>query len=177
MIKARHFSFEDIPTRVNWINNPKINTSMFFDLPATLARTEDWYSHKSVDKRIDFSFEDNGILIGMGGFTAIDIKNSNAEFYVMVSPNHHGLGLGRQISLWMFNYAFQGLKLNKVYLYTNDDNIGAYKIYESAGFILEGVLREQKLKNGCFVNRRVYGLLRSDWINTSWKVDSILYEF
>lgn len=169
-IISKRFSFHDIPIRVEWINDDRINQTMFFDLPATIENTEKWYNKNIGNKsRIDFSFTDeNGNLIAMGGFTSISNEHKTAEFYVMVNPKLQGQGIGKSVSLLMYNYAFSILQLNKIYLYTNDDNIAAYSIYEKAGFSLEGVLREHKWKNGKFQNRRFYGLLKSEWINLPW---------
>lgn len=176
-IIPKRFSEKDISKRVEWINNPSINKNMYFDLPASIEKTERWFSG-NIDnkKRIDFSFfNTENELIAMGGYTAIDVIHNNAEFYVMVNPNMHGRGIGKKVSKWMYNYAFSSLNLNKIYLYTNDDNVSAYKIYENAGFRLEGVLRNHKWKNGKYQNRRVYGLLKSEWNQLEWK-EEINYE-
>lgn len=170
-IKPYRFSEKDIHTRVEWINNPSINESMFFELPASVEKTLQWYKMNIGNKsRIDFTFYSaENLIIAMGGFTGINKEHNNAEFYVMVNPTMHGIGIGKKVSLWMYNYAFSVLDLNKVYLYTNDNNSKAYKIYEKAGFKLEGVLREHKWRNGRFQNRRFYGLLKSEWKTLEWK--------
>lgn len=170
-IIPKRFSEKDINERVEWINNPAINKNMYFDLPASIENTERWYKGNIGNaKRIDFSFYDSyGITVAMGGFTSIDSAHNNAEFYVMVNPIMHGRGIGKQVSKWMYNYAFSILNLNKIYLYTNDDNISAYKIYEDTGFQLEGVLRDHKWKNGKYQNRRFYGLLKSEWVQQEWR--------
>jgi len=165
------FSKDDIETRVDWINDESINRTMFFDLPALVDNTKKWFENNIGNKgRIDFTFkqEDNSI-VAMGGFTGISVEHKNAEFYVLVNPLLQGKGIGQHVSMWMYNYAFSVLNLHKIFLYTNDDNIAAYKIYEKAGFVLEGVLREHKWKNGVFQNRRLYGLLKSEWENVIWK--------
>jgi len=56
-------------------------------------------------------------------------------------------------------------------VYTNNDNEAAFWIYEKAGFILEGVMRQHKWKNGAFQNRRIYGMLRTEWEDAEWKED------
>lgn len=169
--KPRRFDSKDIPIRVDWINDLRINQTMFFDLPASIENTEKWYKANFGKKnRIDFSFFDiDNICIAMGGFTDINPLHKNAEFYVMVNPEMQGKGIGKQVSFWMYNYAFSILDLNKIFLYTNDDNIAAFSIYEKAGFQLEGVLRNHKWKNNKFQNRRFYGLLKSEWENLEWK--------
>jgi len=170
-IIPRKFNFEDIETRVSWINNPSIYLTMYFDVPISIESTLEWYKRIKVDNfRIDFSFiSETGELLAMGGFTGIDYKNKNAEFYIMVNPDLQGKGIGKSVSLWMCNYGFSILHLNKIYLYTDDNNIFAYKIYEKAGFTLEGVMRKHKYKNGTFQDRRFYGLLHSEWEKLLWK--------
>ena len=170
-IKPRRFNDKDIKIRVDWINDPRINQTMFFDLPASVINTEKWYNNiRENSKRIDFTFVNNeDDIIAMGGFTDISSIHKNAEFYVMVNPEMQGKGIGKQVSIWMYNYAFSVLDLNKIFLYTNDDNIAAFSIYEKAGFQLEGVLRNHKWKHNKFQNRRFYGLLKSEWINLEWK--------
>lgn len=171
-IKAYRFKIEDISTRVDWINNPAIHNTMYFEIPASIDKTEIWYENNvNNESRIDFTFKIDSVIIAMGGFTNISKEHKNAEFYVMVNPEMHGKGIGKEVSQWMFNYAFSVLKLNKIYLYTNDDNISAYSIYEKSGFKLEGIIREHKWKNGHFQNRRFYGLLLSEWKHLEWKKD------
>lgn len=177
-LTARLFQESDVPTRVAWINNPVINNTMFFDLPATEEKTVNWFRGKDNNKRVDFSFlDESGVIVCMGGYTDISRIHDNAEFYVMVNPDYQGKGIGKKASFWMYNYAFLELELNKIYLYTNQDNIAAYKIYEKAGFTLEGILRQHKFKNNTFIDRRFYGLLKSDWIEKDWRIESITYEF
>ena len=178
-ITARPFSETDVATRVAWINDERIHLSMFFDLPATVANTLKWYESNIGNRsRADLTFAgENGQIVAMGGFTGIDAIHSNAEFYVMVNPDLHGKGFGKSISKWLFNYAFLNYHLNKIYLYTNDDNVMAYKIYEDCSFKLEGVLRKHKFKNAEFQNRRFYGLLREEWQQLDWAETTINYEF
>lgn len=178
LVRARIFEENDIEDRVNWINDPSINATMYFDLPASIDKTKEWYYNKNNSQRIDFVFEtEDREIIAMGGYTHIDKERRNAEFYIMVKPNLHGRGIGMKTSIWLFNYAFLVLHLNKIYLYTNSDNISAYAIYEKGGFKLEGILRQHNIKNNKLVDRRFYGLLYEEWINMSWKKDNIEYEF
>src|SRR5690606_38900289 len=171
-ISAKYLAEEDLMTRVVWINDPRINNSMFFEIPATLQKTKDWFiANVGNKRRVDFSFfDDNRILIAMGGFTGIDATNCHAEFYVMVNPDMQGLGVGKRISKWMFNYAFLKFDLHKIFLYTNDSNVKAYKIYEDASFRLEGILREHKWKNGEFQKDRKSTRLNSSHVKISYAV-------
>jgi diamine N-acetyltransferase len=144
---------------------------MFFELPATVEKTHNWFNNNiGNESRSDFSFRNReGALVAFGGFTSIDKIHRNAEFYIMVNPEMHGKGIGSKVSRWLFNYAFEKLGLNKIYLYTNNTNERAYQLYEKCSFRLEGLLIKHKFKNGKFEDRRLYGLLREEWFNLEWK--------
>ncbi|MBN1398759.1 MAG: GNAT family N-acetyltransferase [Bacteroidetes bacterium] len=178
-LKARKFKRADIQTRVDWINNPRVNNTMPFDLPATVKRTTEWFKNNIGNQtRIDLTFTDRqNNIMAMGGYTHIDLKDSKAEFYVMVNPDSQGKGIGKKATKWLLNYAFLTYDLNKIYLYTYSMNNAANRIYESYSFKLEGVLRKHAFKNGNLCDRRIYGLLREEWEKAPWRVTDIEYDF
>ncbi len=178
-LKAKKFRQTDIKTRVNWINDPRINSTMPFEIPATIEKTTDWYKNNLHNQsRIDFTFIDRQNNIqAMGGYTHIDSKNSQAEFYLMVNPDSHGKGIGKKVTGWLLNYAFLTFNLNKIYLYTYSHNSKANRIYETYNFKLEGILRQHGFKNGVYCDRRIYGLLRDEWKKALWYEASVKLDF
>ena len=175
-LQIKYFSKEDINARVNLINNTLINSTMFFKLPATIEETTKWFNCKNNSERIDLTFlNSNNEIVAMGGITNINSIDKNGELYLFVDPSFHGKGIGSKATKWIVNYGFLKLNLNKIYLVTNDDNIAAYKIYENLGFKLEGLLRNHKWKNNRFVDRKFYGLLKSEWENQEYKEQKVIY--
>tara|TARA_R110001592_G_scaffold80054_3_gene238824 strand:+ start:1592 stop:2131 length:540 start_codon:yes stop_codon:yes gene_type:complete len=172
----KYFSKEHIKARVNLINNTLINNSMFFKLPATIEETTKWFNSRNNYERVDLTFlNSNNDIIAMGGITKINSIDKNGELYLFVDPVFHGKGIGSKASKWIVNYGFLKLNLNKIYLLTNKDNIAAYKIYENLGFKLEGLLRNHKWKNNRFIDRKFYGLLKSEWENQDYKEQKVNY--
>lgn len=160
----KDFSAEDINTRVEWINNPAINKSMYFELPATIEKTIKWYeSNIGNAKRKDISFFNESSLVAMGGLVSIDDKAHHAELYIMVNPESHGEGWGKKSTLWLLDHGFNKLKLNKIYLFTDDSNVGGYSLYEAVGMMHEGSMRQHKFKDGDFRDRVIYSMLASEW--------------
>ena len=167
----RSFELTDISTRVDWINNPIINKTMFFELPATIEKTSNWYEMiKNNPNRMDITVIDvsDNTLCAMGGFNIINRKNSNAEFYLMVNPHLIGKGLGIKVTIWLNNYAFHALNLHKIYLFTDISNIAGNRLYEKCGYKLEGILKEHIYKSNKFYDLRQYGLLKSEWECMPW---------
>lgn len=179
IVRVEKFCAEHIKTRVDWINTPVINENIWIELPVTIEKTKQWYDKvKDNPLRSDFTFlSDDGEYLAMGGLTSIDLDNSNAEFYIFVNPCMLGQGIGRTITQWLFNYGFIKYELNKIYLYTNGDNTRALHTYEKAGFVLEGIQREQRRKRDVFIDKYMYGLLREEWSDMNWRKSEVKYRF
>lgn len=171
---VKNFSDADITTRVSWINDSSINTSMYFHLPATIEQTQKWYqSNKTKTNRKDFTFFTDNNIVAMGGLVSIDTESNHAELYIMVNPNLHGQGWGKKSTKWLLFYAFEYLKLNKVYLFTDGANVSGYHLYESIGMIYEGTMRQHKLKNKELRDRRIYSILNEEWKLIDYKEDFV----
>lgn len=169
---VKHLSDKDIQTRVSWINNSNINTSMYFDLPATIEQTQKWYeSNKNKKNRQDFTFFEVDNIVAMGGLVSIDREANHAELYIMVNPDLHGQGWGKKSTKWLLFYAFEHLKLNKVYLFTDSANVSGYHLYESIGMVYEGTMRQHKIKNQELKDRRIYSILSQEWSLIDYKED------
>ena len=163
MIKIRRIQESDLNTRVEWMNNESVYRNMHFIPPISLENTRRWFvKNQTSNSRIDVVFEDNGIIVAMGGLTNIDHMLRKAEFYIFVNPELHQKGYGKQSTYLLCKYGFEVLQLHKIFLYANSDNEGAIKTYESVGFRLEGRLRDELLRGEEFADRLYYGILSSD---------------
>lgn len=164
MISLNLLKKEDLPYRVNLLNNegisPYLNTSEKFTIDKTVA----WFeSIKDNSLRKDFVFLLEGEKVGMGGLTNISLQNRNCELYMYMDPKSQGKGLGYNSCYQLCNFAFNQLNLNKVFLYTFSENYRANSLYEKVGFKLEGVLREHTLKDDKLRDRNFYGILKKEF--------------
>lgn len=161
-VSIRRLEARDLPIRVAWVNDVRINATLNIQVPVTLAGTEAWFARvRENPLRTDFVFEDEaGELVAMGGFADIDREVKKAELYIFVSPDLKGRGIGTQVVKLMCDLAFSEMGLEKVYLNTNADNVPARKVYEKCGFALEGVLRREVINNGQIKDRLRYAIYR-----------------
>ena len=161
----RRLNESDLSLRVRWMNHPKIYLSMHLDLPISLENTRKWYQvNINNSTRVDLVFEDSeGEPIAMGGFTAISSWTRKAELYIFVNPDLQTRGIGTRVITLLCKYAFEILNLHKIYLYTNETNVAAQKVYEKNGFKLEGRLRDELYVNERYETRLYYGLLLNDF--------------
>lgn len=71
-----------------------------------------------------------------------------------------------EISGLLAVYAFEILNLNKLTAHTFSNNNNVDGIYEVGGFIKEGVAREFIPRNGKWLDRNEWGLIRKDYDNS-----------
>ena len=163
-VTIRPFRFEDIPKKVEWINNAENNRFLHYDRPLEIDKTTQWFERvRDRNARYDAVIEADGRPCGTIGLLSIDRKNGKAEFYIaMGETDLKGRGVGKKASLLLLEHAFATLGLNRVYLYTEVDNLPAQRLFEKVGFIREGLLHQDILSRGKYVDRYVYGLCRRD---------------
>ena len=162
----RQLKKEDLALRVRWMNHPGVYSSMHFDVPVLMPKTIEWYNRVKEDSsRSDVVFENDGRIVAFGGLTSMTSPVSKmAELYVFVDPDLHHKGDGTMATRLLCEWGFRNLELRKIYLYTNEDNFSAIRVYEKCGFTLEGRHRQEYVdSNGLFKDRLYFGLLKSEW--------------
>ena len=164
-ISIRKFIRSDIEKKIDWINNPKNNTYLHYDIPLIYENTVAWYERiKDVDTRFDAVIEYNGEPVGLIGLLGIDSTNRKAEYYICLGEeNYKGKGIATIASKLLIEYAFEEQNLNKIYLYTEEENIGAQRLFEKLGFKQEGHLKHDLIFKGRIVNRYIYSLLKEEY--------------
>jgi RimJ/RimL family protein N-acetyltransferase len=65
----------------------------------------------------------------------------------------------------MLDYGFNQLGLNKIWLRVEVDNEKAIKSYKRMGYVEEGILRQDRLRKGVFVDRLRMSILKEEYIN------------
>ena len=164
-VNIRKFERTDIPKKVEWINNPENNQFLHYDIPISIVGTERWFdSHQGEETRYDAVIEADGVPVGTIGLLSIDRKNSKAEYYIaMGEVDYKGKGVAKEASRLILEYGFEKLDLNRIYLFTEVENVAAQKMFERVGFVREGVIRQDILSHGRNADRIAYGFLREDW--------------
>ena len=164
-ITIRKFEKSDIPKKVEWINNPANNRFLHYNIPLSIEGTERWFdSHQGETTRYDAVIEADGVPVGTIGLLSIDRKNSKAEYYIAMGETaYKGKGVAKEASRLILAYGFEELGLNRIYLFTEVDNIAAQKLFERVGFKREGILKQDVYSHGAFADRIAYGILKEDW--------------
>jgi len=174
-IHLRLLENEDLPLRVQWVNDDEINENLGFDWPLSLSKTQVWFQNSLKDNsKINFVIIDNDSCkpIGMAGLLGVDYKNRNAEFYITIGDKSYwGLRISDEVIFLILEYAFLELGLEKVYLHTFSYNVKAQRVYERNGFVKEGILRKHIWKRGELRDIVYYGIFKEEWeqrIKNKW---------
>ena len=164
-ISIRKFEAKDVENKVKWINDPLNNTYLHYDLPLEIQKTLLWFEkNKERTDRYDAVIEVNGEPKGLIGLLEIDYRNLKAEYYVCLGEQSaKGKGVASRASKLLLEYAFNTLNLNKVYLYTEFDNVNAQRLFEKLGFEKEGLIKDDLIFNGRKVDRFFYGITKQKY--------------
>lgn len=167
-VSIRKFEEKDIENKIKWINNSNNNKFLHYDLPLVYEKTLNWYrSNISRTDRYDAVIEYNGVPVGIIGLLEIDTKNKKAEYYITIGEqNFKGRGIAYRASVKLLNYAFNECDINKVYLYTEVENIAAQGLFEKLGFQKEGTLKEDLIINNVKKDRYIYATFKEKWSAT-----------
>jgi len=180
-LSARLLDDDDLPIRVKWLNTAAIFQQLVISAPVSLAETKRWFANTLLNTvRRDFAFDlieaGKATLIAMGGLTNINHNHKTAELYIFVDPCQTGKGIGQQAVTWLCNYAFTQLGLNRILLFTVENNSRARQFYQRLGFFHEGILREHIFYHGKFIDRHIQSLLKSEWEMQKWANKTLMLE-
>lgn len=167
-VLLRDFRLEDVPLKVKWINDGDNNQFLHYDIPLSVDETENWFRNKA-ENRIDCMIEYRGIPVGIIGLLNIDYMNHKAEYYITIGDiSYKRKGIATKATELIIKYGFLDLNLKKIYLNVDEDNEIACKLYEKAGFALEGRFEKDMFFKGEWINRRRYAIINkqiNDGIN------------
>jgi len=103
-------------------------------------------------------------LIGFISLSDVLLKNRRGELGIGIpAKENRGKGYGSEAIQCLLRFAFDHLGLHKINLSVNANNMPAIHVYESLGFIREGINRQAFFHEGTWYDIYDYGLLQSEW--------------
>ena len=102
----------------------------------------------------------------VGYFMLRELDTPCAE-YTHVIIEKKGVGYGREALNLLLKWTFEIKKYHRVWIDCKEYNSIALRLYESSGFVREGILREIILTDGVWENLVVLGMLDREYLNRS----------
>ncbi|PKM82240.1 MAG: UDP-4-amino-4,6-dideoxy-N-acetyl-beta-L-altrosamine N-acetyltransferase [Firmicutes bacterium HGW-Firmicutes-14] len=158
----------DGPKIVEWRNKTRVLNNLFSSAPITLDMHMQYF--KMIQKKqscCQFIIinRENNQPIGSVFLKDIDHANEKAELGIFIGEDDAlGNGYGAEAVKLMVEYGFYTLNLNRIFLKVFKDNLEAIRSYEKVGFIREGVLRSDIIKDNQEKDVLIMGLIVKDWI-------------
>ena len=137
------------------------------------ARIDDhlrsWYGSRNAQRdRLDLAIVDNdsATCVGEVVLNNWEPANGSCQFRILVGPDGRGRGLGTEATSLILRYAFAELSLHRVSLEVYAFNPRAQRVYEKAGFKVEGVKRDALKFDDDWVDSIMMAALAPEWLNT-----------
>jgi diamine N-acetyltransferase len=173
---------DDIPLFVSWLNDAETASFLSFRAPMSFAQEEDWFEKLLVDQgksrwHFVMCLLDGGQPIGTIGLFDLDTVNGSAGMGITVGEKSlWGKGYGTDSLNALLDFGFGMLRLERIWLDVNDDNVRAKRSYEKCGFKLEGIKRHAMYRDGRYRDLEVMSILRDEWSSLirrrSWEYES-----
>lgn len=165
-MEIRKLALEDLELRVKWMNNPQVYGSMHFDVPVMIDKTVEWYyRNQQREDRVDCAFfDETESIVAFGGITSINKEVGKGETYIFTNPDAHHKGIGTEAMKLLCRYGFEIVGLNKLYAYTNEDNVASIRLHQRVGYEIEGRLRQEYKDSDGLLKDRIYlGYLKQNY--------------
>ena len=118
---------------------------------------------------------DDDVPVGRVDVFDIDRTNGSCAFGIGIGdPAMRGRGLGTDAVAAVVDFAFGELRMERVWLDTDADNLRAQATYRKAGFTVEGRLRHVWFQDGAHLDDIRMAMLRDEWLalprSKSWEL-------
>jgi len=170
-VQLRELTLEDVDDRYHWSSDKEVIKHLNMPgkyPPFSREETRDWIK-MCIDRTNGYEqkaiLSEHGKHIGWVDFKNIDTLNKHAELGIAIGDkNYWGKGYGLSAMKEMLGWGFTELGLNKIWLRVEIDNEKAIKSYKRMGYVEEGILRQDRLRNRVFVDRLRMSILRSEFL-------------
>lgn len=181
LISGRHLYLRGLessdinPRYVQWLNDPEVNSFMATRrLPTTLEDLRRFYEKIKADPNVLYfaiCLKDDGAHIGNVKLDKVDWISRVAEFGLLIGEKEQwGRGYGSEATYLVTKHGFFQLNLRRITIFLAEENTGALKCYEQAGYQREGILREAVFLNGQYRNVVAMGQLKGEF-QSRWEYE------
>jgi RimJ/RimL family protein N-acetyltransferase len=164
MTELRDLEVRDLNALVRWRNDSTVNRCLA-DRLRSKEEAEAWFKRVKAEPKIWLkAIIDDGQTIGYAAVESIDEKNRKCELAIVVGePGRWGKGIGAFVMKTMLEYAFDVLRMHRVWAVTARGNDRSVRLIKGAGFQFEGVMRETIIIGGKFTDLLRYSILEDEY--------------
>jgi RimJ/RimL family protein N-acetyltransferase len=156
---------EDSDLLFGWINDRDLVVRSAPFQPVARAEHDAWFEQirRRRDVRI-FGIREDGRLVGTCQLHSIHPIHRSAELQIRIGePDARGRGVGAVATARLLEVGFRELGLHRIYLHVFATNEPARRLYERAGFRVEGVQRDAACVDGAWVDLVLMAILAAEF--------------
>ena len=163
----RNLEPEDAPNLYRFRNDPEVARGLGgFSAGYSLQAIKEWIDRRgkaSDDLVWTIADRESNTCLGHVGLYQIDHRVRSCEFGILIGePSRWGKGIGREVTSATIAYGFDELNMNRIELSVIASNARAMRLYESLGFVREGLKRQAQYRAGEYVDIVLMSHLRSE---------------
>ena len=167
-LRLEPLSLDHLPDIMTWVNDHDIMQYFATHQKDISEEEERNYLTQILQSKNDRVFsifnEETGLrhpkYVGQCSLNAIYWPARNARLFIVITKDNHNKGYGPEAIRRLIEYAFQEMKLHKIWLIVRSDNRHAQAMYLKLGFNFEGLLKDEYCVNGIY-----YDMVRMSIIN------------
>ncbi len=158
IISLRRLELSDAASLALHANDEDIGRFTTLPHPYTRSHAESFIELLSTNgHEHEFGIEYDQSIVGMVGLVRFDHANHQAELGYWLGRDFRGKGIMKEAVNLILSYGYDDLKIHKIVAYIRPANTASWKLLESAGFMREGLLKDNRLIKGEYVDHYVYG--------------------
>jgi len=162
--KLRGWQADDVESIQKHADNPNIYDFLFdrFPHPYTMESARIWVdSMLSTEPNYNLVIDVAGNAVGVIGLVMRDDVYSKAPLMgYWISETLWGKGIMTQAIGLVTNYAFANLDIVRIQAGVLSNNPRSMRVLEKAGFVKEGVLKQNIVKNGIILDEHIYAITK-----------------
>lgn len=168
----RRFEYSDIDSMLrNWIadektqwdygepcySTPEAVLELFSTKYISSYSKEDYYRWAVIEKE---TLE----CIGQIAFFVMDTANRHGEIEYVIGPAFQGKGYATEMTKAVIAYGFNKINLHRIEIDCRTENTASQRVVEKCGLTYEGVFRDFFWRKDHYEGRKVFSILKQDWI-------------
>ena len=165
--RLRRLREDDLERVRCWRMLPHVTRHIYTDPQITPEQQQAWFeriSRSSGDRVWVIEMISELTPIGLLSLADIDPDHRSCSWaYYIGDDAARGKGLAKVLELNIYRYVFEVMGFNRLWCEVLSSNDRVVKLHERFGSRIEGVMRQQVLKNGTFHDVVRMAVLAADW--------------